>query len=257
MEILDEVKKDFVIDLIRKNKRPDERDFLSYRPITIQKDVLTSTEGSALVKIGNSQVLVGIKMDKGTPFTDRPKEGILATNAELLPLASPTFELGPPDERSIELARVVDRGIRSSSAIDLKSLYIAENLVWAVFIDLYVLDHDGNLIDTAALAAMAALLNTKQPKFEDGKVIRKEPMDKLKINARAVTCTFAKIDGKLVLDPCLDEETAMDARLTIATDENNICAMQKGCLGGFSADEVNQLIGVSFEKGKELRKLIE
>ena len=37
--------------------------------------------------------------------------------------------------------------------------------------DLYVLNYDGNLFDAGTLAAMAALMNTKVPKFEDGKAV--------------------------------------------------------------------------------------
>jgi exosome complex component RRP42 len=257
MDILDEIKKDYIQDLIRKNKRADERDFLSYRKITVEKGILPSAEGSARVRLGDTQVIVGIKFDVGEPFADRPNEGVLSTNAELLPLASPTFEPGPPDENSIELARIVDRGIRSSNAVNLNSLFIEENKVWALFLDIYVLDHDGNLIDASALAAMTALLNAKLPKYEDGKVVRENLSGGLKIDNKTVTCTFAKIDTKTVLDPSLDEENAMDARLTIATTPNHICAVQKGGKGGFLADEVSELIDLSFKKGSELRKLIE
>lgn len=171
MNILDEIKKDYVANLILKGKRADERGFEDYRELKLEKNVVGSAEGSARVHLGQTQVLVGVKMDVGTPFPDRQDEGILSTNAELLPLASPIFEPGPPNENSIELARVVDRGIRSAGAIDLKSLFLETGKVWGVYIDLWVLDYDGNLIDAAALAAMAALLNTKMPKYENGKVV--------------------------------------------------------------------------------------
>ena len=97
----------------------------------------------------------------------------MTVNAELVPLASPTYEPGPPDETSIELARIVDRGIRESKAIDTEKLCIEPGKkVFVVFVDVYVLNHDGNLIDAAALAAMSALMNTKMPNYEikDGEV---------------------------------------------------------------------------------------
>lgn len=255
MEILDEIKRKYIQDLIRRGKRPEERGFCEYRKIRVEKNILSSAEGSAKVWFGNTQVLVGIKLDVGTPFQDRPEEGVLSTNAELLPLASPTFESGPPDERAIELARVVDRGIRSSGAVDLKKLYIEENKVWALFIDIYVLDYDGNLIDASALAAMCALLNTKLPKFEDGKVIR-ENIGKLEVENKTITCTFAKIDSQTILDPCLDEEKAMSSRISIATTPTHVCAIQKGGRGWFTESEILDLIDLSFDKGNELRKMI-
>ena len=97
----------------------------------------------------------------------------MTVNAELVPLAAPNFEPGPPDENSIELARIVDRGIRESKAIDTAKLCIEPGKkVFVVFVDVYVLNHDGNLIDAAALAAVSALMNTKMPNYEveDGEV---------------------------------------------------------------------------------------
>ena len=39
------------------------------------------------------------------------------TDIELLPMAFPTFESGPPSEQAIEYSRVVDRGIRESKML--------------------------------------------------------------------------------------------------------------------------------------------
>lgn len=256
MEILDEVKKDYVRDLVKKGKRPDERAFDEYRKVTVEKGVIPYAEGSARVRMGKTQVLVGIKMDVGTPFADRPDEGVLSTSAELLPLASPTFEPGPPDANAIELARVVDRGIRSSNAVDLKSLFIEDGKVWNLWLDIYVLDHDGNLIDASALAGMAAIRCTRIPKYEDGKVVRGEYQGFVKSQNDCVTCTIAKIDSASLLDPTLDEEKAMDARITIATTPQYICAAQKGGSGGFTKEEVMSAIDLSFKRGNELRALL-
>lgn len=257
MDILDEIKKDYVLDLMKKDKRPDDRGFFDYRQCTVEKGIFESAEGSARVKLGKTQVVAGVKIDLGTPFKDRPDEGVLSTTAELLPMASPTFEPGPPDEGAIELARIVDRGIRSSNAIDLNSLFIEKDKVLMVFVDIYVLDHDGNLIDASALAAMAALLNAKLPKYKDGQFIRTERSNSLSVTQKVVTCTFSKIGSRIVLDPGLDEEKAMSARLTLATTPEHVCAMQKGGSGAFTRDELMNLIDVSFEKGNELRKLLE
>jgi exosome complex component RRP42 len=68
--------------------------------------------------------MAGIKMDIGEPYPDEPDSGVMTTAAELIPMASPDFESGPPDEESIELARVVDRGIRESKIIDVDKLCV-------------------------------------------------------------------------------------------------------------------------------------
>ncbi len=257
-EMLWNIKSDYVHRLAQQGLRVDERGQFDYRPIEIIPDYVTRPAGSAMVRMGNTTVIAGVTMDVGTPFPDTPDEGILITNAELVPLASPNFEPGPPDEDSIEFARVVDRGIREGQVIDLNKLSIEPGeKAWMVFIDLHVLDYDGNLFDAGALAAMTALNVAKVPKYEDEKIIREEVSMNMPIKRQVVETTFAKIDDFLVVDPVLDEEKSADARLTIATtDDGYICASQKGGPGPIKVDEIEQMIDLAFEKGDYLRKIM-
>ncbi|HQT45040.1 MAG TPA: RNA-binding protein, partial [Candidatus Micrarchaeota archaeon] len=121
MEILNELKRDTIMRMLAEGKRADGRKLDEFRTVRIQKNVLPNAEGSALCQIGKTQVIAGLKFDVATPYADRPDEGVFSTGAELVPLGSHMFEPGPPNEDAIELARVVDRGIRSSETIDLKS----------------------------------------------------------------------------------------------------------------------------------------
>ncbi len=246
-----------VVDLIVKGRRIDNRGQLDYRPLTIMPGMIEKANGSAQVYLGKTKVLAGVKIQPGQPFEDTPNEGILTVNAEFVPLASPSFEAGPPDENSIELARVVDRGIRESKAIDLKRLCIQPGKkVFVVFIDVYVLDHDGNLIDASAIAALSALLNAKMRAFEvkDGELQYKDEIVQLPMQNYPVPTSSAKINGTIVLDPCLEEEQVMSCRLTITTGNNDvICAMQKGGLGTLTPDEIKQTVSTSISKSRELR----
>ena len=244
--------------LIEKSKRLDGRGLEDYREIKIEQGVIEKAEGSARVLLGKTEVLVGVKIETGTPFPDTPNNGVLTVNAELVPLASPTFEPGPPDENSIELARIVDRGIRESKAIDTEKLCIEPGKkVFVIFVDIYVLNHDGNLIDASALAAVAALLNTKMPNYEikDGEVEIKQGYTPLPMKSRPITATIGKINNKLIVDPWLEEEQVMDARLSMAfNDEGNICATQKGGSGYFTPQQILEGIKLIQKKAAELRK---
>jgi exosome complex component RRP42 len=246
---------------IEKAKRLDGRGLGDYREIKIEQGVIEKAEGSARVLLGKTEVLVGTKVETGTPFPDMPNDGVLTVNAELVPLASPTFEPGPPDENSIELARIVDRGIRESKAIDTEKLCIEPGKkVFIVFVDIYVLNHDGNLIDASALAAVAALLNTKMPNYEvkDGEVIIKQGYTQLPLKNHPITVTLGKINDKLIVDPWLEEEQVMDSRLSVAlNDEGNICAMQKGGAGCFTQQQILEGIKIVQEKVAELRKKLD
>jgi exosome complex component RRP42 len=244
--------------LIEKGKRLDERGLGDYREIKIEQGIIEKAEGSARILLGKTEVLVGVKVETGTPFSDTPNDGVMTVNAELVPLASPNFEPGPPDENSIELARIVDRGIRESHAIDTAKLCIESGKkVFVVFVDVYVLNHDGNLIDASALAAVSALLNTKMPNYEvkDGEVLIKQGYTPLPMKSHPITVTLGKINDKLIVDPWLEEEQVIDSRLTMAfNDEGNICAIQKGGAGYFTQQQILEGMKLAQKKAAELRK---
>jgi len=249
-----------IAQLVAGGKRLDGRGPYDYREIKLESGLIERAEGSARVRLGKSEVLVGVKIEAGEPFLDTPNEGVLTVNVELVPLASPTFEPGPPDENSIELARVVDRGIRESKAIALEDLVVEPGKkVFVVFVDVYVLNHDGNLIDASALAALAALMNTKMFNYEvkEGEIKIKPGYKPLPIRNYPVAVTFAKFNDKLVVDPGLDEEQVMDARLTMTVEKDDkICAVQKGGDGYFTAQQILEASKTAREKTAELRKLV-
>jgi exosome complex component RRP42 len=213
------------------------------------------------VKLGKTKVIAGVKLDVGEPFSDRPDEGVLMTGAEFSPISSPDFEPGPPSEESVELARVVDRGIRESNAINLKNLCIKNGeKVWMVYVDINILDHFGNLIDASAIAATAALKSAVFPKLDkEGKVdlLAEKTKKKLPLDHLPIACTFHRVDGRLLLDADRDEEKAASARLTITTrDDGSVCAVQKGGDEGLTTEEVLHAVETSIKKGKEIRKLV-
>jgi len=260
--ILDEVKEVYIKDLMKKGQRADGRGAMDYRPIRVEKNVFSNCEGSAIAYFGDTKVLAGVKIDVAEPFSDRPDEGIFMVNAEFTPAAHPEFEAGPPNEKSIELARVVDRGIRAANSIDVKSLVLPDGKVLGVFVDVYVLDHSGNLTDAAALAAMAALKNTRIPKYEPsakqgakGTFVREESAGNLAIKSDVITCSFEKIEGVNILDATDEEEIASDGRLTIAVaDGQYMVASQKSGRAGFKQQELMSLFDAAVAKYGELAK---
>lgn len=249
-----------IAESISNGKRLDGRGLTDYREIQVEAGIIESAEGSARVRLGKTEVLVGIKIEVGEPFSDIPNEGVLTVNAELVPLASPTFETGPPGQEAIELARVVDRGIRESKAIAVEKLCaIPGKKVFIIFIDIYVLNYDGNLIDASALGALAALLNTKMFKYQvkDGEIEMKPGYTQLPIRNHPIAVTLAKINEKLIVDPELEEEQVMDTRLTMAIEnDGKICAMQKGGSGYFTMQQILEATKIAQEKSIELRRLL-
>lgn len=249
--------KQHIIALLETGTRLDGRKPLEYRkPIKIEYGFTKTAEGSAKVTIGDTEVMSGVKMEVGTPYPDRQDEGTIICGAELLPMSNPEFESGPPGIQAIEVARVVDRGIRESKTIDFKSLCIKEGeKVWLILIDVISLNDSGNLFDAASLAAYAALQNAVFPKFDGEKVDYKDKSkNKLKLNNVPLSVTVCKIGKTLIVDPTTEEEKAIDARLTVVTlEDGNLCALQKGGETPLSQEEIDKMIEIGTEKGKELR----
>src|SRR5439155_1198592 len=110
-EIVSELMRAHVYRLASTGQRVDGRVLDEPRKVAIQRSFVKTAEGSARAKLGNTDILVGIKMSVGEPYPDTPNTGVLSTSVELIPMASPTFEAGPPRPDAIELARMADARI--------------------------------------------------------------------------------------------------------------------------------------------------
>lgn len=252
-EVISELMREHIQRLAASGTRTDGRAFDEPRKLIVEKNYIKTAEGSARVRLGNTDVLVGIKIDTGEPYPDTPNSGVLSTSAELIPMASPSFEAGPPRPEAIELARVVDRGIRETKAVNMEKMCIVpKEKVWVMFIDIHVLDYDGNLFDASSYGAVAALSCAKVPASKIGKEDYPLPVE-----SWPVSVTSARIGDTIVVDPNLDEERIADARLTVTTDEKgDLRAMQKGLKGGFRLDEIRRIIETSQRVGRSIRETI-
>ena len=249
-----------IIGLMNANVRFDGRQLTDYRdPISVEYGVIKTAEGSARVKIGETEVVVGIKMEVGEPYPDTPNEGSIIVGAELLPLSNPEFELGPPSIQAIELARVVDRGIRESKAVDFKKLCIEPGKkIWMLLIDICPINDAGNLFDASSLAALAALKDTKYPSFDGEKIDYKQKTnEKLPLEKMPIAVTVIKIGEKFIVDPDSEEENVIDSRLTVSSiEDGTLCALQKGGDFPLTIDDINAMLDIGIEKGKELRNCL-
>lgn len=240
-----------ITEFITEGKRFDNRDLLEHREIFIETGVSKNAEGSARVRLGKTEVVAGIKLDVSEPYADSEGSGNLITTVELLPLASPKFEPGPPKIEAVEIARVVDRGLRESGFIDFEKLCIKKGeKVWSIYVDIYAMNDDGNLLDAAALASVAALKNARLPKYnekEERVIFGEWTEEKLPLTeALPMTMTFHKIGKNILLDPVSEEEESSEARLTLALSKRGkeiaVNAIQKGNETPLSKDEVFRII---------------
>lgn len=255
--IVEHLRKQQMWESISKGKRLDGRDLDQIRPIEIEVGLIKKANGSARVKLGNTEVVAGVKVETGEPFEGLENKGALILSAEVLPTASPYIEPGPPDEETVELARVVDRGIRESEMLDLtKLVLISGEIVYVIFVDCSVINADGNLFDATSYAVVSALLDSKLPVFEirDRKVVDTGEKQNPPITTLPVSITAVRIGDSIILDPTAEEEACMDSRITITTNsDHNFAAIQKGSTGAFTVEQLKRAAATARIKGEEMR----
>ena len=248
---LPNINKRKIVSLLKDGKRLDGRGAFDLRDISIETGISDKAEGSARVRIGKTEVIVGVKMAVQEPYTDHEDEGTMVVGMEFNPMAGERYEPGPPKINAIELSRVVDRGVRESGFIDWKKLCIKEGeKVWSVMIDIYCINDDGNVLDASSLGVVSALKLARFPVYDDkeDQIKYGELSDKkLPLTDNVpLAMTFYKVGNKILFDPNRDEEDASDARMTLAVSapdkEKIINSMQKGMITPISIDEMDQII---------------
>jgi len=249
-------------EFLSEGKRFDGRKPDEFRDLVIETGVSKNAEGSARVKLGNTEVIVGVKMDVAEPYPDSPDTGNLMVTAELLQLSSPRFEGGRPGFNSIEIGRITDRMIRESKFVDFEKLCIKKGeKVWAVFVDIYSLNDDGNLLDAAGIGALAALKTVRIPKYDakEEKVLFGELSDKGLPLAKdmPVSLTVHKIGEHFIIDPTREEEDVSETRVTSGGYEDIISSMQKGNEESLSIEEMTKILDMAEKVRKNLALKIE
>uniref|UniRef100_A0AAV1VGN7 Exosome complex component RRP45 n=1 Tax=Peronospora matthiolae TaxID=2874970 RepID=A0AAV1VGN7_9STRA len=171
-DFLSENERQFLASCLRRppHIRADGRELLQQRKIRLQFR-RSESASQAEVQLGRTRVIGNVHGEIVPPFPDRPTEGFLHFSVELSPMASPSFEASVSAGRgaassvaAAELARLVERSVRESRALDTEALaVVAGKKVWAITCHVHVVDHGGNLVDAASLAAIAALMHYRRP----------------------------------------------------------------------------------------------
>ncbi|GAX79778.1 hypothetical protein CEUSTIGMA_g7218.t1 [Chlamydomonas eustigma] len=259
--------KSFILKALKDEVRVDGRKLYDYRKL---KFSFSLDDCSCTLAMGSTRVMSVVAASLESPFPDRPNEGSIRFNVELSPMASPFFEAGRPGEEAIELARLVERGLRQSHAIDQEALCVlAGRKVWALRVDCHVLDHGGNLVDACCLAALAALMAFRKPEVTVGghggsteiKVHAAEEKEPLPLTIHhlpiAVTFGFFEDGNTLVVDPSLKEEAAMQGSATIMVNPNReVCAVHKAGGVGLSSSQLFRCVRLASARADEVVALL-
>ncbi|KAL2256181.1 hypothetical protein VTK26DRAFT_2062 [Humicola hyalothermophila] len=257
--------KQFVLQALQENLRLDGREFDQYRPLEL---TFGDQYGVADVTLGKTRVLAKASAEVTVPYADRPLDGIFTISTELSPMTSPAFEPNRPTETEVLLSRLLEKTVRRSGALDTESLcLVAGQKCWSVRVDVHALSHDGNLIDAACVAVVAALRHFRKPdtSMEGGVLTVYTPAEREPVplswlhSPFCVTWSFFGEEGETaLLDATWLEEQVRVGSCTVSLNRHGeICQIAK--LGGTPVDAVAllQCTGVALTKVKEFSELVD
>ncbi|KAL0126111.1 hypothetical protein PUN28_004914 [Cardiocondyla obscurior] len=213
--------RNFVNKCIEEETRLDGRKLLEPRPVKIN---FGSNWGCCMVSLGHTRAVAQVSCDIQQPKTSRPNEGMIRISVELTPLAAQHFESGRQSEAAILISRQLEKCFKDSKCIDLESLCIvADKKVWNLRIDINIINHDGNLVDCASIATLAALMHFHRPDVTSTgeEVIIHLASEKdflpLTLFHYPVCISFITFkSGNSIMDPTYTEEKVGVAELTLA-----------------------------------------
>ncbi|XP_076762877.1 exosome complex component Rrp45 isoform X1 [Xylocopa sonorina] len=229
--LLSNCERNFVNKAVERGTRLDGRNLLEARPVKIY---FGSNWGSCMVLLGQTRVIAQVTCDIQQPKTSRPNEGMLHINVELNPLAAQHFDSGRQSEFSVLISRQLEKCFQDSKCVDLESLcIIADKKVWNLRVDINIINHDGNLIDCASIATLAALSHFHRPDVtSNGEDIiihpfsEKDPLP-LTLYHYPVCVSFITFEsGNTVMDPTYLEERVGVAQLTLGINSyRELCSL--------------------------------
>jgi exosome complex component RRP42 len=253
---------DFIVAGAEQNLRIDGRGKLDFRPIVVETNLAPQTSGSARVRLAETDVLVGIKLDISDVAPEAPDCGRLEVRVDCSPNALAMSDISP-----VELGRALQRVLRHASALDWKKLCIVEGKqCWTVHVDVLVLQSAGNVLDAVAIAAKAALASTKVPavqvsRRDTGEVEISVAPDKftlLDAENVPVCVTLSLVGSAIVVDACAEEEICAVANVVVAVGRNgDLTAVQKGGRGAIAPHVLEVMLEEGRRLGSRLRERLD
>ncbi|KAH7910716.1 ribosomal protein S5 domain 2-type protein [Hygrophoropsis aurantiaca] len=230
---------------LTENVRPDGRNFGEWRDVHVNVGSISTADGSALVRMGNTTIVCGVKAEIAEPELDSPDDGFLVPNLDLPAICSPKFKPGPPSEEAQILSDKLNESLIASGLISLSSLCIHPGrAVWTLYVDATCINYDGNVFDAALLAMVTALKNATLPVAsfdeESGRVTcSRKNRSSLQLQAARIpfSASFGIVEASrpcVLSDPTSFEEPLLDTTLSVITDARGelISVSELGVDGG-------------------------
>ncbi|KAK4690611.1 exosome complex component RRP45, partial [Lecanoromycetidae sp. Uapishka_2] len=254
----------FILQALHEDVRLDGRALDAFRDLDI---FFGDQYGVADVRLGKTRVLTRISASITAPYPDRKFDGVFTITTELSPIASPAFEVGRQSDLETHLSRILETSLRRSQALSTESLcLVAGQKVWSLRADIHILDHDGNLIDAACLATLAALRHYRIPdtQIKGGELtvftlLERDPIPlALLHHPLCVTLNYFESGEKMLVDATLVEQQCSEGEVVVAANpQGEVCLVQKGGGGQVDALMLLRCVEMAVGKVKELGKRVD
>lgn len=229
----------------------------------LETGIVVHANGSARLRLANSDILATVKAEIDVPLPNRPNEGKLEFFIDCSANATPQFEGRGGEELAMDIANTLQRTFLSPNAFDLKSLCIlSRQQCWKLYIDILILECGGNLYDAVSIAVKSAMFNLKLPRvsaalMDGGSVdlILSDDIhdcDRLDVTALPLLVTLCKIGEHCVIDPSAEEEECSVVSLVVGVscrggdNEEGVVTNMRTCgAGSLRTETLNQGIDLS------------
>nr|SVE92636.1 EOG090X0CWA [Megafenestra aurita] len=252
--LLSEAEKAFIHHGVQDDLRCDGRSRLDYRPIVLETGLVSNASGSARLRLANSDILVGVKVELSTPTPEKPLEGRLEFFVDCSANATPEFEGRGGENLANEICRFLQRSYASESILNLTELCVLPGQqCWILYADILILECGGNLYDAVSLAVKSALYTTQIPSIKiatmDGDQpeleLSDDPYDIKRLDTQNVPClvTLMKIGNHYLVDPTPEEECCSSSGIIVAVSgDKKITAVRKIGSGSLHSDSLISML---------------
>lgn len=231
-------------------KRVDDRTADALRPVRLEVGAMKFAEGSALIEVGDTRVLVAATIeDRVPPFLAGSGKGWMTAEYAMLPRATSTrsqreVTRGRPAGRSAEIQRLIGRSLRS--AVELKAL--GER---TLTLDCDVLQADGGTRTASITAAWAAAVQALS-----GLYLRRK-IERWPLTDQVVAVSVGVVDGVplLDLDAGEDQRAEVDLNVVATTDGRFIEIQGTGEQRPFERAELDRLLELALGGVAELARI--
>ncbi len=217
--------------------RPDHRAATELRPLEIVPNFVSSAEGSALIRLGETQVICTASVEDGVPpFQKGSGKGWLTSEYSMIPRATSTrtpreSTRGRQSGRTMEIQRLIGRSLRA--VIDLEAL--GERTAW---LDCDVIRADGGT-RTASVTGSLVALGLAMQKLLAHRTLKANP---LKDYLAAISVGI--VGSEKLLDLSYAEDSTAEVDMNIVMTGSGMLVETQATAEGrtFSTDDLNALI---------------